>query len=183
MNDLQNMSYDEFDKSVPDSSIKTLQIIFVAIGVGVLLFLSVVLVLYFNNSAAAAETDGEIESMMTIVHVVVFVSMFFVSKYIYNMALGGRLGLTGSTSMRAPGSSIDDLLQKIRTAEIIRLALMEMGVFVGLVTLLICVFNGAIYSNSVYWINAFSSIFFWGVIYINFPTKQRIYDTLRNRMI
>jgi hypothetical protein len=62
----------------------------------------------------------------------------------------------------------------VRTASIIRLAIMESAAFFGLVVCFIAVSDSIMRENPFYWINAISAVFLIGFILLTIPNPDRI---------
>ena len=177
-----NISYNDIEKLLPAGYLKTLQIIFLAIGAGIALFLIVVVMLYSTTTQPQLQPSEETESILTLAHAAIFVSAFFLSRFIYGMIISGKINpqqsLTHSPRQNSSENDFNMLLQRIRTAEIARLALLEAPAMFGLVVILICVTSGVIFYEPVYWLNFLSGAVLWGMIYINFPTKDKLFETV-----
>jgi hypothetical protein len=184
MNLSNNISYDDFEKSLPAGYLKTLQIISLAIGAGIVMFLFVVVILYSTTTQPQLQPSEETESILSLAHAVIFISTFFLSRFIYGMIISGKMNqlqnLNQYSRQKSSENDFNMLLQKIRTAEIVRLALLEAPAMFGLVVILICVTSGVIFYEPVYWLNFLSGVVLWGMIYINFPTKDKLFETMRS---
>ncbi|MFH1194131.1 MAG: hypothetical protein V1720_00385 [bacterium] len=183
--DMSNsVSIEDFEKSLPAGYLKTLQIIFFAIGTGIFLFFTVCVILYFINVQPETPPTEEVVSMLSFIHAIIFVALFFTSKFMYGFILSDKFNpgknMMSFQQLGEVRGNYSNLLQKIRTAEIVRLAILEGPALFGLVIILLSVMSGVIYYNSGYWLNLLSSFALWGMIYINFPRTDKLYEVVRN---
>ena len=90
-----------------------------------------------------------------------------------------------SRQLKPQLAKITDTGQKLmvilRTAYILRLAMLEFVAFFGIMVCFLGVISGTLSDYPIYWINLFSAIFFLGFIWINFPRREKVLDIIRSR--
>ncbi len=152
--------------------VRALQIIYLAIAGGVVLFAVVVAALYWWEAEAVTPKASQISlvQLLSFAHVLVAATVYlFAGAFIYR-----RMLTAGSEDETA-----EAILGKIRTAEVVRLALYEGVAMLGLVTCLLGVLFGVLRQMPVYWLNLFSTFVLLGFVASNIPTAERIEGVFR----
>ncbi|MGH1362804.1 MAG: hypothetical protein ACRBF0_04550 [Calditrichia bacterium] len=172
MTDRSPVTREQFSAFVDNNQLKTLQIIYLALAMGVSLFLFVIYFLSTQGGDLPAAEQSSVPTM-TIVHFIVLISAIFLSKLIYEKMYSNIPANVMSTPQI--------IWQKMKTAHIVRLAILEAPVFLGLVTCLIGVQDGFIPEEPIYWINLTSLVVFLAFIALSFPNHDRIIQEFRYR--
>jgi len=164
-----------FRAALTPADVRALQIIYLAIALGVALFALVVVALYWWQTEAVAPTviQASVVQLLTLVHVFTAATVYlFAGPLVYRKVLGTEASGEGS-------GEGGDVLRRIRTAEIVRLALIEGVAMVGLVACLLGVLFGVLREAPVYWLNLFSTFVLLGFVGRNLPTAERLEAVFR----
>ena len=175
MESVRKPPVEEFEQLLTDETLRSMAIMQAALGSGVVMFMFIVIAMYFTYESGNGDT-GMIW-ILTLVHFVLAVNMIFLSFWIYKRRLTAeavkKLSTTGTIDAAA-------CLSALRTAIIIRLALLEGAAFYGLVACIVAVMGGSMQENPIYWINlgsAFVMLFF--VVWL-FPSRERLIEFYQN---
>jgi len=181
MNSLREVSIDEFRSVLTDGEIRTLQVIHLAMPVGVMVFGFVVGMMVQTNSPLA---NIELITMLSAVHGMVAFGAYAAANFIYQSQftddrLQQAISKTFYYQRRRPyqqpiTSEAGKCLAIMRTATIVRLAMMEMPGLFGLVVCFLAALNGVIQVNAWYWLNAITALIFVGFVGITFPNKEKL---------
>jgi len=172
MPDISPVTREQFSAYLDNNQLKTLQIIYFALAIGASTFLFVIYFLYTQGGDATAAEQSSVPSM-TIVHFAILISAIFLSRFIYEK-MYSNIPAEVMTSPQV-------IWQKMRAAHIVRLAVLEAPVFLGLVTCFIGVQDGFILQEPIYWINLTSLVVFLSFIALNFPNHERVMQEFRYR--
>lgn len=175
MNTPQKPSLEAFSDALQDQDIRTIQIIHIALAMGVLLFTVVVFVLFLTVSSESEPAGSELIWLLTILQLVVAGSIYFVARIVFKRQLAAVAASGTKDSLGYVGS--------IRTAMIVRLALLEGAALYGLVVCMLAVLNGAMNANPVYWINLAGVVAMLLFVSWNFPTRESIVEIYKTRIL
>ncbi|GIV61884.1 MAG: hypothetical protein KatS3mg044_0750 [Rhodothermaceae bacterium] len=167
---MARLTPDTFRRVLTPANVRTLQVIESALAAGVTLFAVVIFFLYLTRSAVPGDAaDVQLIRMLTYGHLLVAVGVYTVVGRVYAMMLGG----TG-----APATA-EEAWNRLRTAGIVRLALLEGVALFGLVVCLLAVIAGVMARHPGYWINLISAVGMVGFVALHFPTTDRLEQTFR----
>lgn len=161
-----------FSEYLDNNQLKVLQIVYFALAMGVTTFAFVVYFLYTQAGDVPAPENSSVP-LMTNVHFVVLIAAIFLSKFIYEKMFSN----IPADVMTTPQMIWD----KMRSAHIVRLAVLEAPVFIGLVTCLIGSQDGFLNQEPTYWVNLISLVIFLGFVALNFPNKGKLLNEFRYR--
>jgi len=188
MDDLRNVTFDEFSKALTPQWLRNLRIIQSGLGSGVFVFCSVVFLLSSApQSSQQPKNSVLLLSVLSFVHMMMAMGVYAASAVVYNM-LFSDANLTRLSQKKAcPGketvfSPAVQCLSLIFTASIVRLAMMEGAAFFGLVVCLLGVQWGVIETRGIYWGNLFSTVIFLAYVIYTFPTRERIEDIFKAKI-
>lgn len=179
---MKKISIAEIQEALTPDYIRVSQIIFFSIMAGASFFLLVILFLFINGSGAEEVNGHDVEliNMYSLVHAALFTGAVVLSGFLYNMLLRqDRMALMVNDMDPHPAITY---LSFIRTAQIIRIAIIEVPVFFGLVTCFMAVSNRVMHEYPYYWANAISYGIFIVMLMRDFPTKDRITELFRNKL-
>ncbi|WP_457651357.1 hypothetical protein [Rhodocaloribacter sp.] len=164
-----------FRAALTPAAVRTLQVIYLAIAMGVALFAVVVVALFAwqTGDVEPTETQFSLVRFLTLAHVLVAATV-----YLFAGALAYRKVLE-TEAPDAGANAGEEALKRIRTAEIVRLALFEGTAMLGLVTCLVSAIFGVLREAPVYWLNLFSTFVLLGFVGRNFPTADRLEAVFR----
>ncbi len=184
----QNLHLDNLnlEQTISKKDILVLQIIYLALGLGVLIFLTLTL---FMNSLDLQEqqmADTGFLNILTMVHFLFALIFIPLSGKVFESFFSENWwSKIFSRQLKPQLAKITDIGQKImlilRTAYILRLAMLEFVAFFGIMVCFLGVISGTLAEYPIYWINLFSAAFFLGFIWLNFPTREKVLDIIRSR--
>lgn len=191
MNSLSEVTLSDFQSSLTPLALRTFQIIHGAIGLGVVMFLGVVLFVYSsqpaNLGANITKDDYDLIKILTLAHIMVAAGVYTVARVVFNLLLSST-ALQGGVSKEmkdAQGRIISNpsekILAMIRSALIIRLAMIEAPALFGLVICLIATLNGTVFETPSIWLNASTSLILIGFVILTFPNKERLEEIFNTR--
>jgi len=168
---------DDFNKALTPLNIRTMQLIYGALGFGVFAFFMVVVFMMSKTPVEqGVSEDVSFLNMLSLAHLAVALACFIASKIVYELVIKTSQRL--STTLTG-----DQCFGIIRSASIIRLALMEGAAFFGLVVILMGATEGQLGKFPVYWFNIFSSVAIIAFILAYFPSKTRLEQTFRDKFL
>lgn len=180
------IEHDAFMNVMDGGRLRTLQIIQLAITMGVLMFGVILAIFYFSRQNALTQNSlseqGKIVSLLTIVHIIIAVIGFAGGQRLYNLMVGWRgITILGKNPSTQNLSAVDKCSRALFTGTIIRLAIYEGISIFGLIVCLMGILSGEIAAKPVYWGNALSAILFILLAVATFPTRSRIESLFLSR--
>lgn len=184
MDHKERVSLDDFRRVATPGAVRVLQLIHLALLGTVSMFtFGVVLVHYMYAPAAAA--DAEEVALIRVLSLGVL--MMATAVYGTVMHLYPRVLLRARPPDAGPDTPASDpaawSLARIRTAEILRLALLEAPALFGLAVCILAGFNGVLQAHPVYWLNALPAVVLIAYATLNFPSLDRLIDLFRNHLM
>ena len=158
----------EFQQAITGGYLKSLQVFYFALGIGVLIFLFVALFVFIQSSDVVLAAEKEMVGMLSIVHLVYAALGYAAAAFLYRRMIARVRPDMG----RVYG--VEQLLNVLRLASVIRLTVVEGVAFFGLVLLFIAGQAGVLHQYPIYWLNFFSTVILFVFIFRDFPTRQRI---------
>jgi len=147
--------------------LQTLQIIHVALGMGIIMFCCIVLYLVTNGTATSAGADPATARIMSWIHIGVAVSSYPMAVIAFTMTIHGvRRSIVKGGSIATAGA-------KLQAAYIVRLALFEGVAIVGLIAVLLSG-QAVLQEQPAYWANLVSAAAFLLFLAMTFPTRGRV---------
>jgi hypothetical protein len=159
------MDYNTIAQNVDKNTLLGMRIISLSFVGGVVMFLAITVLFYFMEKP---ETLNEvaltsIASTLTIVTFAYLIVAIPLSVLLFKKTL--------KTHKR---DNPTVLIGNIRSAMLVRLAILEGGALLALVTILLAVMDGYIYASPIVWINLVPVAYFALHVFANFPTVDRI---------
>ena len=155
------------DSSFSRQFVFTLQVIHVALAVGVVLFGAVTIFMFFVNSATSGvATRGSIK-LLTQGNAIFTLSAFPTGFFLFSAVLG-------------KGREQSKFAARVKVAYIVRTAVWEGSAFFGLVVLFLAG-KSTLSSEPVYWINAIAPLLFLLFVGLTFPSQKRLARIIRSR--
>lgn len=175
-NPFASLSEHEFERRVTAEQITVMRIIQGALMSGVTLFAAVVIVLFVQTPASSGN-DMSAVYQLSLVNIVIAFSTIVLSRFMVQKLFAASRSGTPSPN--------EDLyaraLAVMRTAMILRMAILESSAFFGLVVTLIAVTEGVAHTEPLYLLNLCSSLPLIIVGMNTFPTAERLKDSfIRN---
>ncbi len=166
--------------------IRVSQIIYFSIIMGVSVFFLIIVFMYLQGTAEETATEEAIASVnrFSLIHGALFAASLFLSGFLYNGFLGEHRieSMTGGAGHDDGASVASGYLAAIRTAKIIRIAIIEAAVFFGLVTCFMAVTSRVLYQNPYYWANALSYVIFVVMLLRDFPSREKMTELFRGKL-
>ncbi len=192
MNSLGEVTLSQFQSILTAQNIRIFQIIHGAIALGVAAFMGVVLFLYSTQTAPTESGDlkdsYDLIKILTLAHIMIAAAVYTVSRVVFNLLLGPSAWKDGTvkTFKDSQGRTVTDpaekILAMIRSALIVRLAMLEAPALFGLVICLLAITNGTIYHTSIIWLNAITALILIGFVIRTFPNKERLEEIFNSRV-
>jgi hypothetical protein len=158
----------DIQQTITGGYLKSFQVFYFALGIGVLIFLFVALFIFIQSSDVVLAGEEELVSMLSIVHVVYALLGYAAAAFLY-----GRMIARARPDMgRVYGP--EEILNVLRLASVIRLTVVEGVAFFGLVLIFIAGQAGVLHQYPIYWLNLFSTVILFVFIFRDFPNRQRI---------
>lgn len=157
------------DSSQPSSIpfLQTLQIIHLALGMGIVMFCFVVLYLVTIGSGASPGGDPAMARLMSWIHIGAAVSSYPMGMIAFTMTIQGvRNSVLKGGSIAAAGA-------RLQAAYIVRLALFEGVAIVGLIAVLLSG-QAVLRDQPAYGANLISAAVFVVFVAVTFPTRRRV---------
>jgi len=182
MTTIARVSTAEFEQALTPAVMRTIQMIYLALIMGVIVFTAAVFIIYSTDkSQENVNIDPDLLTTMSLVHACFALAAYALATFQYKSQFrterlsGVSRGETSDRSVMYPSSTpAESYLSIIRTALIIRLALMQGAAFFGLVTCIIGATSGALRLHPEYWANLASSVVMIGFCILTFPNKERL---------
>ena len=168
-----------FKNAIPDQELMLLKIIYGAITAGVSAFLAIVIFMHFTAGTAAAvkpELAWNI-TVLSIVHGILLSVIYPLSGILYGRKISAVMAETDASAAdgyQEPAAVVSRIMPVLRTAGIIRLAMLEGVAFFGLVTCFLAVRDGIMAAFPAYWGNLLSCALFMITVIRTFPSKEGI---------
>ncbi len=171
----KNLSRQKLEEELTPEMLKPLQIIFLALTSGIIIFFLIVLYVFLNNSPDESQMyyDTEVDNILLITFVVFFIVIMFMSK-IFPEKLFEAGNEQSENILKTDDSDVKKAVSILTTYFIIRLSMMEGVTLFGLIILLITALSGALHVNLIYWIGIIPMFIFIGFSISSFPTKEKI---------
>jgi len=167
-----------FREHTTQAHVKVLQIIFVALAVGILSFsLIVVAGVFVAKDTPPTEEDIGLMRILTGFVLVIMLSAAVLAGRIRSMLLS-RSKLDPILALQheddATGQMVEGIHAHLRTSEIVRMAILEASAVFGLVTCVLGLVFGVLPDAALFWVNLVPAIFFLLVVGMTFPSADRL---------
>jgi hypothetical protein len=183
---IKKISISDIQLALSPNYVRVSQIIYFSIIMGASTFFLIIIFMYLTGSGIDTVSERSIESLnrFTMIHAALFFSGLALSNILYNRLLReDRIdSMPGGVKLEESANLASGYLAVIRTAKIIRIAVIEMPVFFGLVTCFMAVTNRVVYQYPYYWANALSYIIFIIILIKDFPTKDKLVELFKNKL-
>jgi hypothetical protein len=164
---------DELEAALTPQEVQQFQIVQMAMGSGIALFLGIVLFLHSGRvfrPEATAEGAVLTVRILTAVHVLFTMSCWSLASFLYP-----RL------SRLEAEQDAQAAVARLKSATIVRLALMEAPAVLGIVTVLLAGMFGVLEAHPAFWANLATAVAFFVFVVKSFPGRDRLLATLRER--
>lgn len=176
---IPEITLEDFQQVLTPQNIKVLQVIFLALGLGVLVFAMIAFMFYFILPQNEEPADASVFKILTITHLLLFPVVFYISKQLYDRLFQGHRfsQLPGDPAQLQRMSRLmlaENILAIIRTTNIIRLAMWEALALFGLTICFLGSLQGILQHHPLYWINLISAIIFEMIVINEFPSRPKL---------
>lgn len=176
---IPEITLEDFQRVLTPQNIKVLQIIFLALGLGVLIFAIIAFAFYFILPQNEEPADVSVIRVLTIIHLLLFPVVFYISKQLYDQLFQGHRfsQLPNDPAQLQQMSRLtlaENLLAIIRTTSIVRLAVWEALALFGLTICFLGSLQGVLPHYPLYWMNLISAIIFEMIIFNEFPSRPKL---------
>lgn len=158
--------------SIPTDYLRTLQIIHLGIGMGVIPFLFIIVLLM--STVVPSDDDYQLIMLLTQVHIVLFFVGFFASGFLQSKLMAPANAKLSTADKDSFDSEWVNWLNAYKSAHVVALAVREGPALLGAVVLMLAALNGVLAANSYFWVNAFSAVLFILYVFLTFPSEDKI---------
>lgn len=170
-----NLTATEVERALTQEYLLKSQIIHLALLMGALTFLTAAIFFYAQNEPNVG-VDQSLLDTLSLVHVIYAFGTYSAAPFIFKRQLAGS-----AKDANPEENPALMFLIRVRTAQIIRLALFEGTAFLGLIVLMQGAINGILHVHPVYWWKVASTAILAGLIILTFPTKAKIMQLFNDR--
>jgi hypothetical protein len=190
MNSLADVKSSEFESALTASAMKTLQTVQAAFMMGVLVFTAVIFITYGMHDDSADITDTtEIMNTLSIVHCAIAMGAYAAARFVYEarfkpgqLMRGLQLEPRDASGNITASTPAQKCIAIIRSALILRFALLQTAAFFGLVTCVAGVTSGVMASHPEYWANLISGAVLVTFGLATFPNRERVVRIFEERI-
>ncbi len=183
---METVSMADLKSKLSNQAVLVFQLITGSILFGATMFLGFIVFMY--NTAAPSEAPGtetvEMMNLLSLIHGAVFVGGMIASRFLFDMMFSSARieSAVNGWKLARLSAAAEKYLAVMRSAVIIKMALLEMPAFFGLVVCFIGVTNGVLKVESIYWANLISYAALVFLLLKNFPTKERLIELFKNKL-
>lgn len=172
--DQANYTSTTFD--IPPELLRSVRIIYAAATMGVTFLGAISVFLYFNGTQSQAAPLGDLKFIDMINWILIALALFgfWMGEQLFRRLLAKRIPAHVTQSDAEAWQ-----LQKVRSAVVTKVVLYEMMASLGWFAFLLTVFQGAIYTNGVYWLDTLPYIVFVYIVVNSWPTAERLHAWLQ----
>ncbi|MBI4616185.1 MAG: hypothetical protein HY720_21390 [Planctomycetes bacterium] len=170
---------EEFEAALTPEALRPLQILPGALAAGVLTFAMAVGVLFAQGSGAAEIPEGALQTLLTLSLANVLLTTSAAAMAVLLPGLMVRPGLVPMDSQERAALC----LGRIRSAIIVRFAVLEGPALYGWVVCLVAQRNGVLSTDPRFWLNALSTLPFVAGVVLGFPTRERLKGIFETRIL
>lgn len=176
----QTLSSSQFEAVLTDANVRQMQIVQAALGMGVFTFGIVIAVLYTTAAAIPTREDIEWIQMLTLVHLLILSGGAAMANILFRSLFSERqLAAASERKVRDNrGQALTDpaakALAHVRSAIILRLAVLEAPALFGLVICLLTITSGVAAVAPIYLLNGLSAAGFIVYVATTFPNRDRL---------
>lgn len=166
---MSNISYKR--SAMQEKEVKILRMVLLAPVLGASLFAAIVLYISLVHNQPLKEYNGlSLDSMETISAVFFFLTCieYLLAAVLFTKALAGK-----------PPFQATEAILRIKTAFLVRLAIMESAALFGIVLLLLCARSGILKENPLYFLTGFPYLVLLFFSLATIPTKKKMDSLLQ----
>lgn len=169
----------EIEVNLPEGDLRSIQIIQLALVLGVFMFMGVVVFLTRTPTAVPTPPDPQLFKILSGVN-----ALLLLQGYPLAFVLFGLLTKPEKlTPLPAePQEAVSKALGVLRSAVIVRAALLEGPALFGLVVIFLAHGQGALEPNGWIWANALAPLLFLAASGVSFQTRKRLVELIADRL-
>jgi|WetSurMetagenome_2_1015567.scaffolds.fasta_scaffold67281_3 hypothetical protein len=162
------INLNESRQMVGGAGLQSIQIVSIAMMTGVTGFLGVTIAIALVSAPVPMEHESAtLLNFLSLLHAVAACVCYWLAGVAYARALRAPEEETGPADP-------DVLLGRLRRATVLRLALVEVPAFLGLVICVIAGTRGMLNAEPAYWLNLASAVLFLAFAVLQFPSRSRM---------
>lgn len=183
MKSLKEFPEHQFRAGLTPERLRPLQAIQAGLGMGIVVLSAVLLILAFGTTPPEPEDAAfELMEILTAVHVLLLAVLVPASGWLFKIRFTSKQLQRAGERNAVSDDPVDQALSIIRTAWIMRMAMLEAGALIGIMVCLIGILNGTILSSPEFALNGLSPLLFLFFVALTFPTSERITDVFRGNI-
>jgi hypothetical protein len=183
------MDISEFRQALTPAALRVLKVLHVGLAGGIVVFTLVLLILYYAGGEVVSGESEEMLQFLSIAAFVIFVGAFWAGQLVFDKRFS-REGLkmagvpeTSTHPHMSHGSSpAERCLSVLRTALLIRYALIEGATYFAIAVTTISITTGMIYLQQVYLINFAYPVVALIYFSLTIPTSERLEEMFLRRI-
>lgn len=169
----------EIEVNLDEGDLRSIQIIQIALVLGVFMFLGVIVVLTRTPSAVETPPDPQFFKVLSGVNALLLLQGYPAAFFLFGL-LTKPEKLTPLPA--EPAAAVRKALGVLRSGVIVRAALLEGPALFGLVVIFLAHAQGALEPSPWIWANALTALLFLAASGVSFLTKRRLVDLVEDRL-
>lgn len=154
----------EFINQVTDDQLRSNMIITIALaGAPVVMLKGVLMLLFFPQAQPDPDAASGFFDTLTYMAIIAGIVVHFLSKTMFTRIFKG-----------ADTGSVESIMNSYKAANIVRFGFLEGATFLGLIGLFLCVIEGALLTETMYWLNLLPLVILLFNAMVYFPTRNNI---------
>lgn len=190
MNPFSHLTTTEFRAALTPATIRTGMIIQTALASGAVLFFGAIMLVAFSpDHASPTEESLQVLIPLTAVSVVFLVTALVVGSMLYhsrfsesNLQNALSVNVIGPDGRPHDATLAERAVNVIRTAMLIRTALLEGASFFGLAGMMIAATNGSLFTIPWVWVNVVPLVVLIAFVVLTFPTPGRLEEIFETQI-
>lgn len=172
----------ELFNEISERELKPIQIIVLALIMGVISFLVVCLIFYFINQSNVQTPVVNPHNFLNITFILALFSFagYLSAIYIPEIIIKKKVNSFGGKEAQEIDTSEFMIIYK--NYLIVKLALLESSALAGLILFMLTILNNLIYFEEEYWLSLIPALFFFYNSIFLFPTKEKISDFAKTKL-
>ncbi len=179
---IHQLTREDIAHSLDANHLRVIQILQFALTAAPLAFLAVVL-LVKATAAPAEATDDSTSRMMLLVLGPVAASIYVATAFMQRLMLSAPKLRAGLPDQDTPAGWVGSFINRHRTLTIIRMSLMESAAIIGLVVVLLAVFDGSLEDQPIKWLGLLPTAVHLLYSAVTFPSRAAVAQFIHQRMV
>lgn len=175
---------DDVRSGVTPERVRSFQFIYAAIGGLTLFLMAVLFFLYGLGSETPRPVSGDDSIRLIGIVLAIWSPISWVlGTWLYGAIVGGRIAVKNSISGGGVSTRAEDVIGRLRTGMILRVAFFEGPALLGAVMGIIGITDGVIFAHPIYLLCIVPACVHLFLIGTTFPTQERILNEIRERIV